>query len=91
ERLLPLVLSGQRGTVHLAGPEPLSIHELLVRARRAGALAGEVEEQKAGDLALAAARPANSALTSLVLDPASVPPMPPLDRALSELTEVVRG
>jgi len=89
--LLPVLLSGRFGTVHAAGPEPASWHEVLVRAKSIGGLAGEVEAQKEGDLARLAPRPANSALTSLVLADTGVPPMPPLDHALRELMEGSRG
>lgn len=85
ERLLPLVHSGQRGVVHLAGPEPASWHDLLLRLVRLGDLPGEVAEQKEGDLGRPAPRPANSALTSVVLPRTGVPPMPSLDQAIGEV------
>lgn len=56
DRLLPLVLSGLRGVVHLAGPEPTTFHDMLVRARALGDLPGSVVEQKAADLDLPAER-----------------------------------
>lgn len=85
ERLLPLVASGVRGVVHLAGPEATSWHGLLVRAKRLGGLPGEVIEQKADELGRPAPRPAYSALTSVVLPRTEVPPMPPLDHAIGRL------
>lgn len=91
ERLIPLVLSGHRGVVHLGGPEVTTWHDLLTRAVHLAALPGEVTEQKADELGRPARRPANSALTSLVLQPADVPPMPPLEEAVDEVMEAVRG
>ena len=83
ERLLPLVTSSIRGVVHLAGIEPVSWHDALVRAKRLGDLPGEIVAQKADELARPARRPANSALTSVVLDEGyRVPPMPPLDEGI---------
>jgi dTDP-4-dehydrorhamnose reductase len=91
ERLIPLVLSGHRGVVHLGGPEVTTWHDLLSRAVHLGALPGEVTEQKADELGRPARRPANSALTSLVLRTPEVPPMPPLEDALDEMMEAVSG
>jgi len=88
ERLLPLVLSGRFGTYHLGGPEPLTYHELLQRAKALGNLPGDVEEQHSDDLGLPARRPRNSALTSLFAPEVGIPPMPPLDEALGELWRV---
>lgn len=88
--LLPLVESGVRGVVHLAGPEPTTWFDVLDRARRLGGLPGSVVEQKADELGRPAPRPASSALTSVVLPETGVPPMPPLDDALRELLEEVR-
>jgi dTDP-4-dehydrorhamnose reductase len=85
ERLLPLVDSGVRGIVHLAGPEATTWHDVLVRARRLGGLLGEVLEQKSDELGRLAPRPANSALTSVVLPGTDVPPMPPLDEAIARV------
>ncbi len=82
ERLLPVVESGVRGVVHLAGPEATTWHDVLVRAKRLGDLPGEVLEQKEDELDRAARRPANSSLTSAVLRGTPVPPMPPLDDAI---------
>jgi dTDP-4-dehydrorhamnose reductase len=91
DRLIPLVGSGQRGVVHLGGPEVTTWHDLLVRAVDLGRLSGEVSEQKSNELERPARRPANSALASLVLPIPSVPPMPPLERAVTELMETIRG
>jgi dTDP-4-dehydrorhamnose reductase len=85
ERLLPLVDSGVRGVVHLAGPEATTWHDVLVRARRLGGLPGDVLEQKSDELGRPAPRPANSALTSVVLPGTDVPPMPPLDEAIGRV------
>jgi dTDP-4-dehydrorhamnose reductase len=82
ERLLPVARSGLGGVVHLAGPEAITWHAVLNRAKRLGGLSGEVVEQKAGELARPAPRPMNSALTSRVLPGSGVPPMPPLDDAI---------
>ncbi|HET6770618.1 MAG TPA: dTDP-4-dehydrorhamnose reductase [Actinomycetota bacterium] len=91
ERLIPLVRSGHRGVVHLGGPEVTTWHDVLVRAVDLAALPGEVAEQKADELERPARRPANSALASLVLPIPDVRPMPPLEEALNELMETVRG
>lgn len=87
EALLALAGSGHAGTVHVAGPEATTWHHLFVRVAAAGDLPGEVQEQKAGDLGLPAPRPANSALTSLVLPAIGVGPLPSLDRAIRDLLE----
>jgi dTDP-4-dehydrorhamnose reductase len=89
ERLLALVLSGLRGVVHLAGPEAVTWHQFLSRAARLGNLPGHVLEQKADELARPAPRPANSALTSVRLEGAGIPPMPPLDQAIREVLDRV--
>jgi dTDP-4-dehydrorhamnose reductase len=92
ERLLPVVEAGLRGVVHLAGPEPTTWFDVLIRARDLGGLPGSVVEQKADELDRPAPRPRNSALRSVILPGTSVPPMPPLDEALRELVgEVTRG
>jgi dTDP-4-dehydrorhamnose reductase len=92
ERLVPVIEAGLRGVVHLAGPEPATWHDVLVRARHLGGLPGEVIEQKADELGRSAPRPRNSALRSVVLPGTTVPPMPPLDEALRKLVwEVTRG
>lgn len=91
ERLIPLVVSGLRGVVHLGGPEVTTWHDLLTRAVDVAGLPGEVTEQKADELGRPARRPANSALTSLVQRSAAVGPMPRLEEALEEVIEVVRG
>ena len=90
ERLLPLVSSGVRGLVHLAGPEAVSWHDFLVRAKELGDLPGEVVPQKAEELDRPAKRPANSALTSAILGD-EVPPMPPLDEGIERVLADVRG
>ena len=90
-RLLALLVSGRTGTFHLGGPERLSFHDLLSRAKALGDLPGELVEQKAGDLERPAPRPVDSSLTSQVSDEAGVPPMPPIDEALADLLERIRG
>lgn len=82
ERLLPVVRSGVRGVVHLAGPEATTWHDLLVRAKLLGGLSGEIVPQKADELGRPAPRPANSSLVSAVLPGTEVPPIPPLDVAI---------
>ncbi|MGH2686630.1 MAG: dTDP-4-dehydrorhamnose reductase [Actinomycetota bacterium] len=91
ERLLPLADSGIRGVVHLSGVEPVTWYEALVRAKRLGDLSGEVVAKKAGELDRPAPRPANSALTSVVLPGSGIPPMPPLDEGLREVIRRVGG
>ena len=85
ERLLPLVESDVRGIVHLAGPEATTWHDVLVRAKVAGGLGGEVLEQKADEVGRPAPRPANSALASVVRSGTRVPPMPPLAEAIERV------
>jgi dTDP-4-dehydrorhamnose reductase len=82
ERLLPLALTGRFGTYHLGGPESLSYHELLLRAKAAAGLSGEVQEQRSEDLGLPARRPRDSSLASLFATEAGIPPMPALEEAL---------
>ena len=84
-RILALIGSDVRGIVHLAGPEATTWHDVLVRAKRAGDLAGEVVAQKADEVGRPAPRPANSSLTSVVLAGTGVPPMPPLDEAIGRV------
>jgi dTDP-4-dehydrorhamnose reductase len=90
ERLVPLIESGVRGVVHLAGPEPVTWFDVLARAKELGDLPGEVVEQKADELGRLAPRPRNSALTSVVLPDTDVRPLPPLDDALREVLADVR-
>jgi dTDP-4-dehydrorhamnose reductase len=91
ERLLPAVLSGHRGVLHLGGPEITTWYDVLAEAIRTAGLPGEVTEQKADELGRPARRPVNSALTSLVLERTDVPPMPPLEEAVHEVMGRVRG
>jgi dTDP-4-dehydrorhamnose reductase len=91
DRLLPVVEAGIRGVVHLAGPEPATWYDVLVRARDLGALPGSVVEQKADELGRPAPRPRNSALRSVILPGTPVSPMPPLDEALGEVVGEVAG
>lgn len=88
--LPPAIRSGHRGLLHLAGPEPTTWFDVLTMAREIGGLPGEVVEQKAADLARRAPRPANSALSSAVLETLDVPPMPPLEEAIREVLARVR-
>lgn len=85
ERILPLVASGVRGVVHVAGPEVTTWHDVLTRAKRLGDLPGQVVPRKADELARPAPRPASSALISRVLPGKDVPPMPPLDEGIREV------
>jgi dTDP-4-dehydrorhamnose reductase len=85
ERLLTVTTSGIRGVVHLAGPEPITWHEVLVRAKRLGDLPGTVLAQKADELGRPAARPPYSALTSVMLPGTDVPPMPSLDDSIKKV------
>lgn len=84
-RLLPLLLGGRFGTYHLAGPEPCSWFDLLLRAKRVGSLPGDVVPQKADELGLPAARPRDSSLTSLYAAAVGLDPLPSLDAALAEV------
>jgi dTDP-4-dehydrorhamnose reductase len=85
ERLLPLATSDLRGVVHLGGPQPATWFDVVARAKELGALPGEILEQKNDELGRPAPRPANSALTSVVLTGTEVPPMPPLDEAIKKV------
>ena len=90
ERLMPLVDSGVRGLVHLAGREAVSWHDVLLRAKELGQLPGEVVAQKADELDRPAQRPANSALTSVVIDEGSgILPMPLLDEGIGKVLQDV--
>jgi dTDP-4-dehydrorhamnose reductase len=91
ERLVPVVESGLRGVVHLAGPEPTTWYDVLGRARDLGSLPGSVVEQKADELGRPAPRPRSSALRSVILPGTRVPPMPPLHEALRDLVGEVTG
>jgi dTDP-4-dehydrorhamnose reductase len=90
-RLLPVLTSGRFGTFHLGGPERVSFHELLSRAKAMGNLPGELTQQKAGDLDRPAPRPVDSSLTTILAGEAGIPAMPPLDEALTDLLGRIRG
>jgi dTDP-4-dehydrorhamnose reductase len=83
ERLIPLLLTGRWGTYHLAGPEPASWYEVLLRCKDIGGFEGSVTGQRSEDLALPAPRPAGSALASVFVENLSLPPFPGLDEALA--------
>jgi dTDP-4-dehydrorhamnose reductase len=85
ERLVPLAASGLRGIVHAGGPEPVTWHDVVTRAKRLGNLPGEIVEQKNDELGRPAPRPVNSSLTSVVLPGTEVPQMPPLDDAIRKV------
>jgi len=85
ERLVPLALTGRNGTYHLAGPEPTTWYDLVLRGKRLGGLDGDVTPQRADDLKLPASRPRQSALTSVLMENLSISAMPPLDDALRDL------
>lgn len=89
ERLIPVIESGHRGILHLAGPAPTTWFDVLTMVKEVGGLPGEVVEQKAADLDRPAPRPANSALASALLDTLDVPPMPPLEEAIREVLDRV--
>lgn len=84
EALLAVAVSGLRGVIHLAGPEPLSWFEVLSRAGALADLPGAIVEQKAEDLGRPAPRPRDSSLRSLV---PGVPLLPPVEEALRDLLE----
>jgi dTDP-4-dehydrorhamnose reductase len=89
ERLLPLAVTERFGTYHLAGSEPTTWFDVLERAKAISPdrLTGDLVEQHAAELDLAAPRPVDSSLTSVLLPALAerVPPMPPLDDALREI------
>jgi dTDP-4-dehydrorhamnose reductase len=81
-RILPLVLTGRFGTYHLAGPERASWYDVLVRAKEAGVLSGEIAEQTTASLGLPAQRPNDSSLASVLVQHLGIDPMPPLVESL---------
>jgi dTDP-4-dehydrorhamnose reductase len=89
ERLLPLALTGRFGTYHLAGPEPATWFDVLVRARAIAGMPGSVEQQRAADLRLAAPRPRYSALTSAFVPQLDVPAFPPLESGLQAVLAAI--
>jgi dTDP-4-dehydrorhamnose reductase len=84
ERLIPLALTRRFGTYHLAGPEAASWYDMLDRARAVGGLPGRLHRQRSEELALAAPRPANSSLVSVLADAIGIPAFPSLDEAVKE-------
>jgi dTDP-4-dehydrorhamnose reductase len=90
-RILPVVETGIRGVVHLAGPEACTWFDGLTRAKAIGDLPGEVVPRKAAELERPAPRPRNSAITSVVLPGTGVAPMPPLDESIRQVVDRVRG
>jgi dTDP-4-dehydrorhamnose reductase len=90
-RILPLVLTGRFGTYHLAGPDPASWHDVLVEAKRAGGLRGEVAEQTSDSLGLPAPRPVDSSLASVLVPHLGIDPMPPLRDSLRAFLERTPG
>jgi dTDP-4-dehydrorhamnose reductase len=74
DRVLPLLLTERFGTYHVAGLEPTTWFDVLVRAKRLAGLSGEVEPQRADELGLAAPRPRDSSLTSIFTAEVGLPP-----------------
>ena len=90
--LVALLEAGRPGTYHLAGPEAATWSSTLRRAAAIAGLPDRIIDQRAADLRLRAPRPANSALASVRLASAGVPPLAPLDDALARFVDAtLRG
>jgi dTDP-4-dehydrorhamnose reductase len=85
ERLLPLMLTHRFGTYHLAGPEAVTWHQVLLRCKELGGFSGAVHPQRAVDLRLPARRPRSSALTSVFVKNLGLSAFPPLRDAIEDL------